>query len=234
MENKEVKLNFDVEKGVKVIEIRHGNAQPINDPIQPIVVGGPGTIQAMLEKHSYEVMPTTAVVVGKFEVFYKQDHSDAKSLKIVSTYRLKSEFTDLIINDDTYRDPHELAKILKFYKRYFTKHDEYYSVLKALKSFKAKVDTDFENMKDESGNKKFKRYQIVDSNTPQSFSMTLEPFDGFEIVTDIDIEVDPDTLRLTLVAVDLMEQVEKLVDRIKLDEVTAINAINDNIPIIRD
>jgi hypothetical protein len=102
-----------------------------------------------------------------------------------------------------------------------------------LRSFKAKVDKQIEQTKDDRANYNIKKIQAVESNLPEAFDLVIPIFKGqTSVKVTIEISIDPNTLDCTLISPVVNDIVNELRDKLIDDEIELIKVLTPDIAII--
>jgi hypothetical protein len=161
------------------------------------------------------------------------DDTDPYCAEIVGSLELHPEFKKLGINDSGKKyAPTELADLLKLNRHLFPKIAENMDVVAKLKNFTAKVESDIEKSSDTRGNKKELRAQVVTSNIPQGFTLSLPIFKGEEACeVGVELEVN-ENLQITLFSQDASQIIETQKNQIIDYQINKIDSLFDGLALI--
>jgi len=220
-------LNVTVENGVKTIEVLQGTALLRKEPLQVQVRGLITAPLAYIEKRVESIEQLDChLLVDKSEgslrlvVNEKNAYYDA----IRGDLTLNPDYVNFGINTGESRDTFALADFIKMNRFFFSDKNVAMKLVSELKNFKAKVDKEIELSDNDRGNKRTILNQVVDSNIPESFSITIPIFKGQEAETiELEINIDARDFSCTLISPEandiIMEVRETLlneqVDKIK-------------------
>jgi len=220
------KIEVTVEKGIKELVIREGQAIPLaNIPDVEIV----GTITA-----------PSRFILDRFEDFKKDEahclvnrenrniilklnekHPFGK-YSIIGRISLGNKFKELGINNpNIHYTPIQLAKKLKMLRSIFDSRSEHAAVVNALRDIKAKLKQDIDAKDDSRGNVSASFEQSLESNIPAKFTLVLPLIEGEERVKfDVHIFIEGSSyndLYCYLESVDAADMIEEAVEK-KIDE----------------
>ena len=209
--------------GKVVIEIREGQAAKLLDPIKPIekkqlsIAGVIGTVFEFLSKRRLLFLAENSqlkVNVNEgFIIFFGNECDDNENLKttVVSQLELTDTFKELEINTDREFETLELSRFLRKRKLLFTDSDQYLKVWNALSCFQGEISKRIEKADDRSGNATRFIKQELTSNMPKEFQLKVQVFENTTpILIDVEIDVNPDNLKCSLISYRLDEDCETL------------------------
>lgn len=153
--------------------------------------------------------------------------------KVTGKLELSDEFTKFKINTGQSWDCFSLADFIKMNRSFFESKDVAGKLVTTLRNFKAKVDKEIEQSKDDKANYSIKRTQVVNSNLPSDFVLNVRIFKGHKKQSfPVEINIHPDTLNCMLISPDandfIQEQTEKIIDK----EITEIKKLAPEIVVI--
>lgn len=115
----------------------------------------------------------------------------------------------------------------------FTDRNKAAELVTIMRNFKAKVTTDIEISDDKRGNTAQVRRQAVEGNQPPSFELHIPIFKGHnKIDFTVEIDIDPETLKATLVSPEAQEYITDYRDDIMDGIIEKIKELCPEIPII--
>lgn len=220
----------------KDVVIRHGDALPLREQA-PVKIKG--TIEApkiWLEKKITGIDQSqchievnreemSILLVINEESYYKDT--------VKGSLVLSPEFLKFGINNGKYISGIELSDFIRMNRSYFENKQTAMALVSICRNFKAKVNKDMEVSKDTRGNYSGSLRQVVDANTPSSFEVVIPIFRGGKKVKfAVEIDINPETLQMTLVSPDAQDIIEDCRDKVIGSELDNIKAIAPNIPII--
>lgn len=143
--------------------------------------------------------------------------------QITGSLTISEEIEDFKINKNHVYSSFELADFIKMHRSYFESKEIANALVVKLRSFKARVNKEIENFKDDKGNYSMKRDQVVNSETPDGFRICVPVFKGFKKVTiEVEIVVNPESLGFSLVSPDLSDFIADERDAIFDEEIKKI------------
>lgn len=202
-ENLPIQLNNPTPGNYEII-IRNGEASYLHDPA-PLSESGVITAPADFYKiRKAENRPGTETpfflkastlirVNRRLGIIILVWDENSKFRQTITGNLTPSEYFDnLGINDySTMRTPNELATLLKRNRFLFTDKEVAMKLIADLSRFKATVQTELAQEKDERGNKKNMIATSVDTNIPVEFEISIPMFKGFppeKIMVSIGLE----------------------------------------------
>lgn len=147
----------------------------------------------------------------KLELIIDENHplQDVITCKI----QFNPDFTAFGINAEKYWGVKEFAKFLKTKRSFFPEIDQYTAILSKLNNFKATVNAEVDNKKDDRGNKSDHFDRVVKTELPETMVLSVEIVKGTgkkKIVVDIGHEVFDSEVKIWLFSNDAIELTEKL------------------------
>jgi hypothetical protein len=92
------------------------------------------------------------------------------------------------------------------------------NLVSELRNFKAKVNKTIEEKSDDRANYANLREQVVNSNIPESFNLTVPLFVGFKpVIFAVEVIIDPDDFNCALISPDAADEMRKLKE-VTMDE----------------
>ena len=203
------------------LTIRKGESRKLYDPV-PIDISG--HIDApycwiKARKDAFE-HNTAHILVNRdeFKITLAINDRDHFSDQIEGKLEESSEFKDMGINSGDYLSAFDLADLIKKNRIYFCDKLAAMKLVTELRKFNAKVNSEIEESDDKRGNTKMNRSQVVTSNIPEGFSLSIPVFKGQKDVTfKVEIEVNPTNLSCTLTSSEANDYVKTERDTI-IDE----------------
>ena len=239
----QINLDKDCQKAEIVIrEVDKVNELPVLEPEKVNISGTITSISSFLEKrwgcegqidHQH-----THIIVDRdnLSMTLIANETDTRNKMVVTgKLQLSRQFMAFHINDGHAWEPLVLSQFIKMNRAYFSNRDENMKLVSVFKSFKAKVNTDYERDRKENGSFMDNYSQIVDSNMPDRFSVVLPIFKGTAVKT-IEIEtyatIDGHDVTVQLVSPGAQEVVDQTLDTIIDEQIAAIREIAPEIPFI--
>lgn len=118
---------------------------------------------------------------GKLQLVVNEQ-SVTDKYTITGQIALGKLFVELGINTEKGYGSQGLAKKLKFMRSIFESHSEHTKLITQLRNLEAKINQQVENKKDDGGNRSLVFRQTVESNMPDSFTISLPLIEGEEPV----------------------------------------------------
>lgn len=241
----ENKLNIVVPKDYNgtpiTVVLREGKAaEPLN-PKEEEKINISGTIDApfnWLEKR-IDMIPQlySNIIVCRdaMSITLTIDETNYYKKEIKGSLRPSKEMNEFGINSDKKWEPAKLSQFFKMHRSFFKDKSENMKLVSTLKNFKAKINQDIERSKEENGNRTDNYSQVVDSNLPKSFKLSIPLFKGFApegIEVEIYADVDGREVSLSLVSAGANEAIEEYKDKVINEQIEKIKSIAPNIVII--
>lgn len=220
---------------------RDGKAAKQLEPKEPEKIDIKGTIDSplrWLEKRIELInQESSNILVSRdnMNIRLQIDETDYYQANISGKLEASREMKEFGINTEKQWEPIKLSQFLKMHRAFFTDKSQNMILVSTLKNFKAKVNQDIERSKEENGSKVDNYSQVVDSNLPKSFKLSIPLFKGFlceEIEVEIYADVDGRDVSLSLVSAAANEVMEEYKNRVIDEQLNAIRQIAPNIVII--
>jgi hypothetical protein len=170
----------------------------------------------------------------KFSITLIVDEDSAYFKQIKGQLALSDEILSKFqINSSKEWSSHDLAELIKMNRRYFESKDAAMKLVTTLRNFKAKVEKEIENIKDDKANFRALKAQKVESNLPDDFNINIPIFKGMEPETiNVEIVVNQNTLDCRLVSPDLEQLIYDLSQKAMSGVVSAITEFCPELVII--
>jgi hypothetical protein len=221
---------------------REGKAPDVYVPKPLVINGNIDTVTRYLEKQK----AILTVVAGVFLANVLIDRSDEKmsiSLfvdpkgqspdTITGKLEFHEDFERFGINSGKEYSTTALAELFKMNRSCFKDRQVAMSLVKDLRSFKAKVDKEVEKMTDDRANYNIKLSQAVESNLPESFYLNVPVFKGQEKRTFmIEININPDSLACSLISPEANDYIADEKNKIIDEQIAKIKEITPELVII--
>lgn len=242
----ESKLNLVVPKdynGTPIeVVLREGKAAeplPIREPLSVEITGTIDAPLRWLEKKISLIDQKQAHIQvdrDNMSITLIDRETDYYTNTITGQLSPSKEMTDFGINHPSKLwEPARLAQFCKMHRAFFRDKTANMALVSDLKNFKANVTQGIERSKEENGSRTDNFSQVVDSNLPKSFKMSIPLFKGFaqeEIEVEIYAEVDGRNVGLMLVSAGANETIEECKNRMIDEQVKAIREVAPDIAII--
>jgi len=242
--NFEFNVVGDEEGRVVILQGQAPKPKPLYRQTPYDVLGGPGTVLEIVSKEPIKSIIKDRVdehndlflAIDRDNFTIKLSVNTSLSTvedKYVSALVLSKELKEFGINTGKDYTTFELAQFIKMNRTCFESKSKAMELVSILQNFKAKVDKDIENADDTRGNKKLLLQQTVDSNVPESFSLTIPIFKGIEPQTiEVEIMIDAQDLSCQLVSPEAKDFIDTEARRIMDDEINQIKKIHPNLKVI--
>lgn len=237
----ETKYNFTLPEGATELVIREGAAPRALDPKEPVKIDISGVIESplrWLEKRVELINQKAANILvnrDNMRIRLLIDEANYYQSSIVGTLEASKEMKEFGINTEKKWEPIKLSQFIKMHRAFFTDKSQNMTLVHTLKSLKAKVNQDIERSKEENGSKTDNYSQVVDSNLPKSFKLSIPLFKGFaceEIEVEIYADVDGRDVSLSLVSAGANEAIEEYKNKVIDEQLDSIRDIAPDIVII--
>lgn len=245
MQNEKMQINLGqgtTTAEVIVREVDKVNELPVLEPEKVNISGTIGSILSFLEKrwgcdgqidHEH-----THIVVDRdnLTMMLVANETDTRNMiTVIGRLQLSRQFAAFHINDGYAWEPIALSQFIKMNRAYFADRDTNMKLVSVFKNFKAKVNTDYERDRKENGSFTDNYSQIVDSNMPDRFSVTIPIFKGTPVKT-VEVEtyatIDGHDVTVQLVSPSAQQVVDETLDAIIDEQIAKIREVAPEIPFI--
>lgn len=246
MDNQKNRINVVVPKDyngapIEVI-IREGQAPKAIDLKAPLNVNIKGTIEAplrWLQKRLnlfYSGCAHIYVNRDKMSITLVTDEtSEYNKTTIDGHLEPSEEVKNFGINTGKQWEPQKLSLFLKMNRAFFTDKTKNMQLVSELKNFKAKVNSEVEQFKSESGSYTDNYSQLVDSNLPPSFKVRIPLFKGFapeEVEVETYADVDGKNVTISLMSAGANETIQEYKNKVIDEQLKQIAKLAPDIVII--
>lgn len=228
------------EDGVKMLEIRTGEAQVIEYPVKVEINGVTSApfefFQKRINLADLHDKNKVHLLVDKTDgvLILVMDENYQKGTVVRGSVQKNKFLEEFTINTDTTFNANDLAKLLKTRKIWFTDPLQCGNIVHNLQHFKAQWSTMIQSVNNQKGITVDSLARTLESEVPLSFSLTIAPYKGMEqrtFTVDVCVEYDGSHIEFYLESVDLMtiqlemkvkeieDQVKKFDDKICIFEV---------------
>lgn len=164
------------------------------------------------------------------------NETDKRERKTIGgVIELSRQFKAFSINGKEDWTPMELGDFFRINRTYFETKEDNMNLVALLKGFSAKVSTDIEKYRDNSGSTTDVYRKVVDSNLPKSFYINIPIFKGTapeKIEVEIVARVNGRDIYLQLISADAASIEEEVRDKLIDAELDKIRELAPQIPII--
>lgn len=209
------------------------------DPKAPLIVAISGTIDSptrYLEKRITEIDQKKCHVIFDIESksisLIVNETSPLDNATISGSIEISDEFKKFKINTGESWSCFDLADFIKMNRSFFESKEVAGKLVNQLRTFKAKVDKEIEQSKDDKANYSIKRSQVVNSNLPDSFTILVKIIKGQDRKNiPVEINIHPDTLNCILISPDAKDYENETVEKIMWGQKELIEKIAPEIVI---
>jgi hypothetical protein len=180
------KINVHMVPGTNEVIIREGKAPEFKYP-EKINVSGVlfSPADYMENKLGFKLLNPSEchliIDIKLGELVFHVNAKDPHSADVLTGKLKRASVLSLFgINEEKFYADKELAKFFRKAEYYFSDSVVHKKVVDELMKFKAKIDVQLENMKDNRGNVKQLYERVVESNIPEKFVMKAPLFEGYE------------------------------------------------------
>ena len=145
------------------------------------------------------------------------------------------KFKEFGINGGKVWSPTELGLFLKMNRAFFKSKEENMKLVTELMNFKAKVDNVIERSVKEKGDRTENFSQVVNSNLPEKFSITIPLMKGYpkeEIEVETFAQINGREVAFILISPGAQETMDLVSDKAIDEQLTVIRGIAPDIAII--
>lgn len=207
---KELSVSLNGEQ--KILEIREGQALPLHE-LRTLEIKGsiiaPGDF--VQTRKSQFPIDATHVLVNRDEgwiMAISQDREDVGKILIKGEIKLHPDFVRIGINDQStgVRTTTELAAFIKMNRSFFGSKSTAMNLVSLLRNFKATVTKQLEDKIDDRANYSVLRQQVVESNIPEAFEITVPLFVGEKPEKFlVELVIDPEDLTCALISPEVVD-----------------------------
>ena len=232
---------FNIAPGMNEVIIREGAAPKVLDPKAPVKMNVNGTINAPFEYLTKRIdcinQKECHIIVNRekitIELVVNESDEYARGT-IAGTLQYHPKFEEFGINAGKVWSPFDFAMFCKMNRAFFADKNANMSLVSACKNFTAKVNNQIERAIQENGNRTDNFAQVVNSNLPESFTLSIPIFKGGkeeDLVVETFAKIDGRNVAFVLLSPGAEETLEDLRDKAIDEQVNAIKAIAPDIAI---
>lgn len=217
------KLSLELKEGTQVLELRTGSALPFHELKHLLLKGSLQAPGDFLEiRRNQFPVDKTHILVNEDDgsiTINSQDREEVGKITVTGNLTEHPDFKRIGINNqDMLRSPSELATWIKMNRTFFESKTIALNLVTVLRNFRATVNKILEDKKDDRANYSILREQVVNSNLPETFQITVPLFVGEKAVKfDVEIVIDPEDFSCALISPDAADLVRKAKE-LKLSE----------------
>ncbi|WP_353124084.1 hypothetical protein [Dysgonomonas capnocytophagoides] len=223
------------------VVLREGVASKPLDPKEPIITDLSGSIETVgrwLEKRVDLINQKSSHILVNREMIsitlFTDEQNHYRS-KLKGSLQISNKFLEFGINTGKIWDHIKLSQFIKMDRAFFTSKESNMELVTTLKSFRAKINQNVEQSKEENGSKTDNFSQIVESNLPKAFKVSIPLFSGHqpeEIEVEIYADIDGRDVSLSLISAGAAELLEDYRNKVIDDQLSIIQGIAPDIVII--
>ena len=235
------KMFINLAPGENEIILREGEAPKVLDPKAPVKMNVNGTINAPFEYLSKRIdcinQKDCHIIVNREKITIELVVNEADEYTrgtIAGTLQHHPKFEEFGINTGKVWSPFDFAMFCKMNRAFFADKNANMSLVSACKNFTAKVNNQIERAIQENGNSTDNFAQVVNSNLPESFTLSIPIFKGGkneDLVVETFAKIDGRNVAFVLLSPGAEETLEDLRDKAIDEQLNAIKTIAPDIAI---
>ena len=232
---------FNIAPGMNEVIIREGAAPKVLDPKAPVKMNVNGTINAPYEYLTKRIdcikQKDCHIIVNREKITIElvvNESDEYTRGTIAGTLQFHPKFEEFGINAGKVWSPFDFAMFCKMNRAFFADKNVNMSLVSACKNFTAKVNNQIERAIQENGNRTDNFAQVVNSNLPESFTLSIPIFKGGkkeDLVVETFAKIDGRNVAFVLLSPGAEETLEDLRDKAIDEQLNAIKAIAPDIAI---
>lgn len=238
------KMNINLAPGMNEIIIREGAAPKVLDPKAPVKMNINGTIGAPVEflkkrinagqfeqKNCHIIVDREKITIEL--VVNESDEYTRGTIK--GTLQFHPKFIEFGINTGKVWSPFDFSMFCKMNRAFFADKNVNMTLVSACKNFTATVNNAIERSIKENGDRTDNFAQVVNSNLPESFTLSIPVFKGGDkenLEVETFAKIDGRNVAFVLMSPGAEETLETLRDTAIDKELEAIKEIAPEIAII--
>jgi hypothetical protein len=245
MQNEKLQINLGQGVAHAEVVLREGAAPKVLDPKAPVKIDICGVISAPVEfltkrgSEEDQINPKRCHVIVNREkltiTLITAENDEYLSGKVVGALSLHPKFLEFGINQKRTWEPAELGQFFKMNRAFFPNRDENMKLVSDLKNFSATVNSSMDRQSKENGSMKMSYGQVVNSNLPEAFTLTIPIFKGVapaSVQVEVYATIDGSDVYLQLFSPAANQIIEEMRDEAINEQVEAIREISPEIAII--
>ncbi|MCK9629488.1 MAG: hypothetical protein M0R37_12970 [Bacteroidales bacterium] len=244
MQNEKLQINLaaGMERGEIILrEVQGVNELPVKPPVKIKIEGTIGSVQEFLRQR----VGTDQIEEKRCHILFDRDkisiqlvyneHDEYLRGEIIGKLELNPKFVEFGINSGKVWTPSELGMFLKMNKSFFLDKGENMKLVSELMNFTATVNNKIDKSIKESGDRTDNFSQIVNSNLPKTFTVSIPIFKGCSAET-IEIEtfaqISGRDVAFVLLSPGANQVLEEMRDKVIDEQLSKIKEIASGIAII--
>lgn len=167
--------------GPTFLEIREGKALEMQPPVKVKIEGTIDAPRKFFEKRKEEHKLLGCYVTysrDDMKITLQVDEKDTYGSKIEGSLKMNPYLEEFGINRNTTRSIEDMKQFLKMRRFFFVDKDACNNIVANLGKFKARVETEIEQAKDNRGNSKNLLERVVKTDFPTGFNLVIPIFKG--------------------------------------------------------
>ena len=232
---------LNIAPGMNEVIIREGAAPKVLDPKAPVKMNVNGTINAPFEYLTKRIdcinQKECHIIVNREKITIElvvNESDEYTRGTIAGTLQYHPKFEEFGINTGKVWSPFDFAMFCKMSRAFFADKNANMSLVSACKNFTAKVNNQIERAAQENGNRTDNFAQVVNSNLPEQFTLSIPIFKGGkkeDLVVETFAKIDGRNVAFVLLSPGAEETLEDLRDKAIDEQLNAIKAIAPDIAI---
>lgn len=192
MQNEKLQINLEPGKTNAEIILREGLATKQLDPKPPVKTNLSGTIGSVYEYLNKRIsteqffQEDCHIIVDRENVSIELIFNEADEYRrgrVFGKLEYSPKYLEFGINAQSPWKPSELGLFLKMNRSYFSTREENMKLVSCLMNYTADINSKVEKTIAENGNRSDCFSQVVNSNLPATFNVTLPIFKGMPVET---------------------------------------------------
>lgn len=241
----EQNIEIKVEKGAGELIIRKGEAAPVVKFKKGLVLAGNLDVPLNYLKNPPKWFNEFSGSNGSpLEFSFLKVDRDANKITLIVDQGTEWEdsYTGALCYSEAYElfkintgssfTTFDLADLIKMNRSCFESKDKAMVLVNELRSFKAKVDKDLENMDDQRGNKRFLVAQVIDSNVPDVFNLVLPIFKGYDKQTfEVEVAINASDFSCTLISPEVNDYIDEVKNELIDEQLASIKELFEGLKV---
>jgi hypothetical protein len=168
---------------------------------------------------------------GFISLFVAKDDPNAAIVK--GSLKQSPESLRLGINNGDYISTYEMSQLLKMNRAIFENIATANELISKMQKFEATINKTIADQNDGRANTKLLQEQAVTTNLPNAFNILISVYKGDERQKiEIEIYIDPNTMKCTLVSPEFQELLDKSADEIISKEIAELKELLPKVPVL--
>lgn len=219
-----------------VLEIRTGEALPLQEPVIIEISGTIDAVARWLGKRKPENQGAAHILVNRQKKTIELNFDDQNHYggKVLGKLELHPDFVAFNINSGKYISALKMAEFIKMNRSHFETKSDAMNLVAALKNLELQVDTQRSQATDNRGNNEQRlKETVIKSNVPEKFYLCIPIFKGqAKQKFEVEIYFETSDLSCTLISPEANDTVTSVVDTIIDEQIALITGMAANIVVI--